>query len=599
MPYERELEVALAAARAAGDETRALLVAALDRVLERTPTRTPANHRAARDVAELLARPGTLGDRDRADAVQAYGRLTAHGSGPRDAQVLETALEDPSPAVQLAARAARQRGRGGREGEPELDHALARAVASADPVLRRTAREEYRALLMGASAERVGEPRFMAALLGLASLLGFDEDRPEAAEALADVAASHGAAVGPIADAMIAQRASAELRVRRAVLRFIGHAGLAEHASWLVQHASGGPEGEALVAAAREGLRALGPAATEALLVELTFGRRTSREAILPLVRELDAGRDALARLYERELDSVSQKLVRLAALQGAEVAPIVIQRLRERRDEGLHTALLLLAAVRKDDRISDLADPLRRARDSRERAILIEAVESLLSPVEQRELLPLLESARAGSRALAAAQRLGVPIPSGRVVALSLLEDPDDLTRWLARATMRPLARKHGLDESDWFEEDPEMLSRVDRALLLKSLPPFEGLTTRQLMDVAELVAEEFHPATTAIVEEGEQSSCMYLIVDGGVSIRKRQTVLTELGPGDFFGEIAVFEGSHRTASVVTGEGGARLLRLGRDSLLRLMEEVPSIAISVVQSLSRRVLDLTDRVPV
>ena len=42
------------AARAAGDETRALLVAALDRVLERTPTRTPANHRAARDVAELL-----------------------------------------------------------------------------------------------------------------------------------------------------------------------------------------------------------------------------------------------------------------------------------------------------------------------------------------------------------------------------------------------------------------------------------------------------------------------------------------------------------------------------------------------------------------
>ena len=74
---------------------------------------------------------------------------------------------------------------------------------------------------------------------------------------------------------------------------------------------------------------------------------------------------------------------------------------------------------------------------------------------------------------------------------------------------------------------------------------------------------------------------------------------MLTELGPGDFFGEIAVFEGSHRTASVVTGEGGARLLRLGRDSLLRLMEEVPSIAISVVQSLSRRVLDLTDRVAV
>ena len=72
-----------------------------------------------------------------------------------------------------------------------------------------------------------------------------------------------------------------------------------------------------------------------------------------------------------------------------------------------------------------------------------------------------------------------------------------------------------------------------------------------------------------------------------------------TELGPNDFFGEIAVFEGATRSANVVNRGEEVSLLRLGRDDLLSLMEELPAIAICICQTLSRRVRDLTERVTV
>jgi CRP-like cAMP-binding protein len=88
-------------------------------------------------------------------------------------------------------------------------------------------------------------------------------------------------------------------------------------------------------------------------------------------------------------------------------------------------------------------------------------------------------------------------------------------------------------------------------------------------------------------VVREG---SCdgLYLVVDGRVEISKRGKLLKQLGPKEFFGEIAIFEGGARSATAQTPVP-TRLLRLGRSDLLRLMEEFPGIAIGVCQNLSRR----------
>ena len=72
--------------------------------------------------------------------------------------------------------------------------------------------------------------------------------------------------------------------------------------------------------------------------------------------------------------------------------------------------------------------------------------------------------------------------------------------------------------------------------------------------------------------------------------------TLLRDQGPKSFFGEIAALEDVNRTATI-TATSRVRLLRLDRDDLLRLMEELPEIAIGICRNLSRRVSELTERV--
>jgi CRP-like cAMP-binding protein len=137
-----------------------------------------------------------------------------------------------------------------------------------------------------------------------------------------------------------------------------------------------------------------------------------------------------------------------------------------------------------------------------------------------------------------------------------------------------------------------------VDKMLRIKALPIFEGLTTRQLMDLARVVKEQSLPENTVVVHQGEFDDCLYLVVDGVIHILRGERLLAEAGPGDFFGEIALFEGTARSATAIT-RSRARLLSLERADLMRIIEEMPGIAISLLQSLSRRVRELTDRLTV
>jgi CRP-like cAMP-binding protein len=137
--------------------------------------------------------------------------------------------------------------------------------------------------------------------------------------------------------------------------------------------------------------------------------------------------------------------------------------------------------------------------------------------------------------------------------------------------------------------------MSPVEIALHIKANPIFERLSARQLMDLARLVREESYDTGAAIFREGDQGSCMYLIVEGEVGILKGEEEIAHLGERDFFGELALFEGVQRTATVVA-RTPVRLLRLERQELLALIEELPAIAIGICQSLSRRVRDTSNR---
>lgn len=566
-------------AAAAPEATRPLIVAALDRLLEHAVTEPIQSPRAAHQLESLLADPGRLSDRDRADLVQAYGRLLGPDEGR---EVIERALGDASPAVRLAALAALDR-RGARpEHAPPLDVALARAAEGEDAAARRTAREEYRALLLGGEP---GEP-WEARLRSLARGLAREADRVETAEALAEVAARHGTAAAPVRDAMLALREDANPRVRAALLRYCGHARLLDQTSWLVDHVAS--ERIEWAAAARDGLRALGPLGSDALLRELAYGRRSKHLGILEVIRQMDVQAETLRVLYETELDAVERDLSCLLGLGERPAFALLRQRLEERVWEELHAALMLLASIRREERIAELGNRLRQARvGARQHAILLEALEALLPQEDRERLLPLLEDTDLGTTAR---RTVGAqPVPGVDEVLRVLQGDPEELTREIASGL--PLAATSEL-------EDHAEVNTVEKALHLRKLPIFSELTARQLMDLASHVREQLLTEGEVVVRQGEYDDCLYLVVEGVVQIMRGDAQLAEIGPGGFFGEIALFEGIARTATAVT-RTRARLLGLERGDMIHLIEEMPGIAITLLETMSRRVRELTDRLVV
>ncbi len=585
-PHETAVCAFAEAARDAPPSTRGLLIEALDRLLEgvvASPVRVP---KAAEALAEMLEAPGALSVREHSDLVQAWSRLV-----PDDvfatSDLLARALREPEPAVRLAALAALHQRGNARQETASLELALALAVAGENDDARRTAREELRSLLLGTPPDELWTSR----LEMLARLLVRDADRAETTEAIAEIARRRGVAAAQVAPALLAWCEDQDPRVRAALLRYSGHAGLRDRAPWLVAHLSVNPPELSL--AAQEGLRALGPTILDVLLVEVGCGMRSNRDAVLGLVRELVVDRATLRSLYERELATIRDTLIKLAALAGSSTHAVVLKRLEERLLECQRTAFRFLAAENDDDRIAELGDLLARAASQRQHAILLEALEALLTSREQHDLVPLLEDPAFENRGRAAAKALRVALPSRETAERALHEDPDALVRQLVAAT----ANAGGALAADRELADANrVLTPVEIMLHLRSLPIFEGLTTRQLMDLAVAVSEEDFAAGATVVREGEFSDGLYLVVDGRVQISKGGRELQELGPGSFFGEIAIFEGAARsaTAQVIVP---TCLLRLGRGELLRLMEEFPGIAIGVCQNLSHRVRDLSDRV--
>lgn len=100
-------------------------------------------------------------------------------------------------------------------------------------------------------------------------------------------------------------------------------------------------------------------------------------------------------------------------------------------------------------------------------------------------------------------------------------------------------------------------------------------------------------------IVREGEIGDCMYVVQAGNVEVmlgtEEGVQSLALLGPGDFFGEMAVFEREVRSATV-RAKGEAKVLKVDKKTLLRRITEDPLLAVRFLETLSHRIRDLNAR---
>ncbi len=93
-------------------------------------------------------------------------------------------------------------------------------------------------------------------------------------------------------------------------------------------------------------------------------------------------------------------------------------------------------------------------------------------------------------------------------------------------------------------------------------------------------------------IFDEGDSGHEMYIIYAGKVSLSTkgpgREILLGTIGPGDFFGEMAVIDSSSRTAKAVAEEDNTVLVVLDKSKFNELVSEHPSFALTIMQHLSR-----------
>jgi len=97
-------------------------------------------------------------------------------------------------------------------------------------------------------------------------------------------------------------------------------------------------------------------------------------------------------------------------------------------------------------------------------------------------------------------------------------------------------------------------------------------------------------------IVREGESGNCMYEIQSGKVEILRdkdgKEVNLAVLGPGDFFGEMSIFEREVRSATV-RAQGPIRALTVDKKTLLTRISADPTLAFRLLEKLSGRIRDL------
>lgn len=128
----------------------------------------------------------------------------------------------------------------------------------------------------------------------------------------------------------------------------------------------------------------------------------------------------------------------------------------------------------------------------------------------------------------------------------------------------------------------------------LLKGVDLFSSLANEQLESLGRLVIQKsFGKDETIILEDDDSGSALFLIAGGEVKVYMtgtdgRETILSLLSKGDFFGEMSLIDGEPRSASV-KAVTLAELLIIRRDNFVAQLESNPSLAMALLVELSKR----------
>jgi len=135
----------------------------------------------------------------------------------------------------------------------------------------------------------------------------------------------------------------------------------------------------------------------------------------------------------------------------------------------------------------------------------------------------------------------------------------------------------------------------------ILRKVPLFGQLAAPDLDRVAAISRERSYPRNSVILFEDDPGDALYVVADGQVKVvligeDGREVILSVMGPGEFFGEMALIDDEPRSAHVIAMEDSG-LLVIRREDFQDLLTQTPGIALVLLRELSRRLRRVDEKV--
>ncbi|MGD2055648.1 MAG: cyclic nucleotide-binding domain-containing protein [Gammaproteobacteria bacterium] len=135
----------------------------------------------------------------------------------------------------------------------------------------------------------------------------------------------------------------------------------------------------------------------------------------------------------------------------------------------------------------------------------------------------------------------------------------------------------------------------------MLTKVPLFADLDEAELARISSKAVTKRYPRNTTIINEGDISDSLYIILSGRVRVYLsdmdgKEVILNDQGPGEFFGEMALLDSAPRSASVVTTEK-TELSIISKTDFEEFVLQHPQTLLKILQGSIRRLRSLTENV--
>lgn len=178
--------------------------------------------------------------------------------------------------------------------------------------------------------------------------------------------------------------------------------------------------------------------------------------------------------------------------------------------------------------------------------------------------------------------------VQDDRVTAETWIFSQKD-SRWLAASKVPELQiifgkRKRGA-AGGGVKVGPLNTGALRRVKILAALSEEQLLKFGDFMEIVEV------RQWSEVVRSGEPGDAMYLILEGELRVRimvaDKERILTTLGAGEFFGEIALFDNEPRSADVIANLD-SKLLRVSSEAFEQLIERAPELAAPIIHAIGK-----------